>query len=124
PSFALAEIGTDTAPGKYTMTVVVTDVAAKKSETLKHEFEVKPVQFGIVRPGFTYIDMNERSRGAPQIAPPVAVPGQNLLLNFAVVGFEMKGQLQTPNVSVTMVVQDENGKSVLEKPFSGKAENI
>jgi hypothetical protein len=124
PSFALAEIGTDTAPGEYTMTVVVTDVAAKKSVKLERKFEVKPTQFGIVRPGFTYIDMNERSRGAPQIAPPVAVPGQNLLLNFAVVGFELKGQMQAPNVSVQMEVQDENGKAVLPKPFSGKAENI
>jgi hypothetical protein len=124
PSFALAEIGTDTAPGEYTMTVVVTDVAAKKSVELKRKFDVKPTQFGIVRPGFTYIDMNERSRGAPQIAPPVAVPGQNLLLNFAVVGFELKGQMQAPNVSVQMEVQDEKGEAVLKKPFSGKAENI
>src|SRR6476659_4949110 len=28
PAFALTEVGTDTAPGKYTMNVVVTDVAA------------------------------------------------------------------------------------------------
>jgi len=125
PSFALAEIGTDTAPGKYTMTVIVTDVAAKKkAEPLVREFEVKATQFAIVRPGFTYNDMNERGRGAPQIAPPVAVPGQNLLLNFAVIGFDLKGQQQAPNVSVTMEVQDENGKAVLEKPFTGEAQNI
>ena len=123
PSFALAEIGTDTAPGEYTMKVVVTDVAAKKSVPLEHKFEVKPTTFGIVRPGFTFIDMNERGRGAPQIAPPVGGPGQNLLLNFAVVGFELKGQTQNPNVTVTMEVKDENGKGV-EKPFSGKVENL
>ncbi len=124
PSFALAEIGPDTAPGEYTMTVIVTDVTAKKSVKLERKFEVKPMQFGIVRPGFTYIDMNERARGAPQLAPPVGVPGQNLLLNFAVVGFELKGQMQAPNVTVQMEVQDENGKAVLEKPFTGKVDNL
>jgi hypothetical protein len=123
PSFALAEIGTDTAPGKYTMSVVVTDVAAKKSVKLERGFEVKKSEFGIVRPGFTYIDMNERSRGAPQIAPPVGVPGQNLLLNFAVVGFELKGQMQVPNVTVQMEVKDESGEGV-KKPYTGKVENL
>jgi hypothetical protein len=126
PSFALTEVGTDTAPGEYTMTVVVTDVSLKEKPSVKLErkFEVKPRQFGIVRPGFTYIDLNERGRGAPQVAPPVAVPGQNLLLTFAAVGFDLQGDKQMPNVKVTMEIQDESGKAVLEKPFSGVATNV
>ncbi len=124
PSFGLTEVGTDTPPGKYLMTVVVTDVAAKTSAKLEREFNVKPMQFGIVRPGFTSIDLNEQGRGGPQIAPPVAVPGQSLQINFAAVGFELKGDKQLPNVKVTMEIQDESGKAVLEKPFTGVATDI
>jgi hypothetical protein len=124
PAFALTEIGTDTSPGKYTMTVVVTDVATKKTVDLKREFEVKPTQLGIVRPGFIYNDLSEAGRGRPQIAPPVAVPGQNLVLNFAVVGFELKGDKNDPNVAVSMEIQDESGKAVLPKPFTGTATNL
>jgi hypothetical protein len=124
PAFALTEIGTDTSPGKYTMTVLVTDVASKKSKDLKVEFEVKASQLGIVRPGFIYNDLSEAGRGRPQIAPPVAVPGQNLVLNFAVVGFELKGDKNDPNVAVSMEIQDETGKAVLSKRFTGTATNL
>jgi hypothetical protein len=121
PAFALTEVGTDTAPGKYTMTVVVTDVSVKPkaSVELKRDFEVKASQFGIVRPGFTNVSMKE-----PQSAPPLGVPGQSLLFNFAVVGFELKGDKMDPNVKVTMEVKDESDKSVLKKPFSGEAKEI
>lgn len=121
PAFALTQIGTDTAPGKYTMTVTVTDVATKKSKDLKYEFEVKKPEFGIVQIGFWTNDMSEGGRGQPQIAPAVAVPGQNLLLAFTVVNFELKGDKNDPNVTVSMMVQDETGKPVRDKPFPGEA---
>jgi len=124
PSIAYTEIGVATDPGEYTMTVVVNDVAAKTSVKMERKFEVKPTQFGIVRPGFTYIDMNERGSGGTQIAPPVAVPGQSLQLNFALVGFQLKGDKQVPNLSVQMEIQDETGKAVLEKPFTGVAQDL
>lgn len=126
PSFALTNIGTDTEPGKYTMTVTVTDVAAKTSKDLKQDFEVKKPAFGIVRPGFVYNKLNEEQSGPPTtIAPPLAVPGQNLMLNFAVVGFRLAGEKNQPKVTVEMKIMDETGKkTVLEKPFSGTADNI
>ena len=124
PAFALTEIGTDTAAGKYSMKVVVTDAATKKSKDFKYDFEVKPAQFGIVRPGFWYNDMSEGGRGQPQIAPPVSVPGQNLLLDFTVINFELKGDKNDPHVTVSMVIQDEAGKPVLEKPFTGEAKTL
>jgi hypothetical protein len=54
----------------------------------------------------------------------VAVPGQNLLLDFTVVNFELKGDKNDPNVTVSMVVQDETGKPVREKPFTGEAKTL
>lgn len=124
PSFALTEIGVDTKPGEYQMKVVVKDGAAGTSVELKRKFDVKPTQFGIVRPGFTYNPLSDRQVGAPQVSPPLAVPGQNLLLNFAVVGFELKGDKQDPNVEVKMEIADDSGKAVVEKPFSGSATNV
>jgi len=124
PAFALTELGTDAAAGKYTMTVVVTDVFNKDKKNrptaeLKRDFEVKAARFGIVRPGFTNVSLKD-----PQVSPPVGVPGQSLMLNFAVVGFDLKGDKMEPNVKVKMVVKDEAGKNVLEKAFEGEAKNI
>lgn len=126
PAFALTEIGTDTAPGEYTMNVVVTDVAsrAKPKVELHRKFEVKAARFGIVRPHFMYIGMNGNQINGTQVAPPVGVPGQSLLLNFAVVNFDLKGDKMQPNVLVSMVVKDESGQPVWKKPFSGEAKQI
>jgi hypothetical protein len=125
PSFALTNIGTDTEPGKYTMTVTVNDVAGKTSKDLKRDFEVKKPEFGIVRSGFVYNKLNEEQAGPPTtIAPPLAVPGQNLMLNFAVVGFRLGGDKNQPKVTVKMEITDESGKPVLGKPFKGTADNI
>jgi hypothetical protein len=126
PAFALTEIGTDTKPGEYTMTVVVTDETAKsKPVELKRKFEVKAPQFGIVRSGFHTLSLNEKGGIAgTQIAPPVGVPGQSLLFSFTVVGFDLKGDKMQPNVSVAMEVQDDSGKTVLKKPFTGVAKEI
>jgi hypothetical protein len=123
PSFARALIGIDTPPGDYTMKVVVTDRAAQKSQTLEKPFTVKKLEFGIVRVGFTYLDLEEgQPAGRPQYAPPVGVPGQNLLLSFTAVGFELKGDKQQPNVSVSMEILDEGGTSIHK--FSGTAKDI
>ncbi|MGH7223076.1 MAG: hypothetical protein ACRELF_07605, partial [Gemmataceae bacterium] len=123
PTFALTNIGTDTAAGKYTMTVEVND--GKVSKKLERDFEVKKSEFGIVRPGFVYNKLNEEQVGpTTTIAPPLAVPGQNLMLHFAVVGFALAGDKNDPNVKVEMKVVDEAGKPVLEKAFSGRATKI
>ncbi len=125
PAFALTNLYADTVPGEYTLTVVVNDIKGKTSAKLERKFEVKPLQFGIVRPGFVYIGLNEEQAGArPQLAPPVAVPGQNLMVHFTVVGFEQKGDKPQPHVAVTLEVKEESGAAVLKKPFTGAAKEL
>jgi hypothetical protein len=126
PAFAMTAIGTDTEPGEYTMTVTVSDESNPKVPAkLPRKFQVKKPQFGIVRSGFHTVIYNDKGGvvGA-QNAPPVGVPGQNLMFSFTVLGFELKGDKMEPNVSVTMEIQDESGKAVLDKPFTGEAKNI
>lgn len=124
PTFALTNIGTDTEPGKYTMIVEVN--AGKESKKLERDFEVKKREFGIVRPGFVYNQLSEEQAGERAIiySPPLAVPGQNLLLHFAVVGFTLAGNNNQPKVKVKMEILDESGQPVLKNAFKGAATSI
>jgi hypothetical protein len=120
PAFALTEIGLDTPPGDYILKVTVTDRAnGNKKATFSYDFEVVPVKFGLVRVGFTAVDPN-----IP--APPLAVAGQTLLVNFSVVGFEMKQpkdskdpKVKQPNIAFELeLIDDATKKGTLPKPFS------
>jgi hypothetical protein len=125
PSFALTNLFTDAEKGEYTMSIEIQDQLGKTSTKLERKFTVKPMEFGIVRIGFVYSQLNEEQAGAPpHLAPPLAVPGQNLMLNFSVVGYKVAGEKEDPNVQVTMAVQDDAGNPVLKKPFSGKATEL
>jgi hypothetical protein len=114
PAYALTVIGTDTEPGQYTLKVTVSDRAAKSEQSFTRKFEVVPAKLGFVRSHFTY----DGSDALP--APPLAVPGQNLCLNFAVVGFSLDDKKQS-DVAVELNVTDDAGKAVLAKPFAGEA---
>jgi hypothetical protein len=122
PSFALSVIGTDTAPGEYTLIVTVKDHAANKTQTLTRKFEVLKPQFGFVRVGITY-------DGGAVPAPTVAVPGQTYWVNFGLVGFELTKDKdpakQHPNVSVEMRILDlETGKPTLAKSSTGNVTEL
>jgi hypothetical protein len=122
-AFALTNLFHDTDPGEYTIRVDVKDVQGNATaKPLERKFNVKKLEFGIVRPGFVYFDLNENQGGAsPSLAPPLAVPGQNLMLHFTTVGFTEAGDKSEPKVSVEVVIQDDSGKPVLAKGISGKA---
>jgi hypothetical protein len=124
PSFARAEIGLDTPPGKYTLKVTVIDPATKTTKTLRSDFTVLPAKFGFVQVAFTYTLGDPRARIPAQPAPPLAVPGQTLFLNFGLVGFGLEKapkdpKRKQPNVTFEMTITDESGKPVLPKPISG-----
>lgn len=107
PAFAMTDVGLDTPPGEYTLTVTVTDRASKTTATLMHKFEVMAKKLGIV--GLVLTDPN----GSPM--PPVAVPGQNLLVNYMLVGFELDKN-KNPDLLLEMVIRDEAGKPTVAKP--------
>jgi hypothetical protein len=110
PAFAMTDIGLDTPPGEYTLTVNVTDRAAKDKPTvnLERKFTVAPKKFGIVSVVLT------NDQGTPM--PSVGVVGQTLVVNFLVVGFELTKEKQQPNLVFEMRVLDENGKPTVAKP--------
>jgi hypothetical protein len=116
PAFAVTNIGLDTPPGEYTMSVEVVDRVGKKRNKLKSEFQVLPMAFGIVQFNTTF-DVESR---VP--APPVAVPGLNYWVNFALVGFELDKDKQ-PNLSVELQVL-ENGKPTNAKGMLGEATEV
>jgi hypothetical protein len=123
PSFARAEIGLDTKPGNYTLKVTVIDPATKTTKTLTSDFTVVPVKFGFAQVGFFYTLGDSQNRIPPQPAPPLAVPGQTLILNFALVGFGLEkapkeAKRKQPNFALEATITDDSGKPVLPKPFT------
>lgn len=125
PTFLLSEILPDTEPGEYTMKLTVEDTRAKAKAGLERKFVVKPLAFGIIRPGLIYISLKEEQAGAaPLFAPPLAVPGQSLMVNFSVTGYRTQGDKEKVNLGVEMKILDESGQPVLKKPFSGEATTL
>lgn len=114
PGFAGVEIRPDAPSGEYTLKVMVTDRAAKRSQTLVRKFEVAPAAFGIVQLHATY-----RQEGMPP-APPTCVAGQTLLVNLAVVGAQ-PGAKKVPRVTGEMQILDEAGSPTVPKPFAGES---
>ncbi len=113
---AIVELRTDTKPGKYTMTVSVTDRSAKTKKELTHDFEVVASRLGLVRTHLSYA-------GSQEPAPPIAVVGQTYLVNFAATGMKLDAKMQ-PNVSVELRVLDENGKPTLAKNPTGEVKQV
>jgi hypothetical protein len=113
PAFAMTAIGTDTPPGEYTLKVSVKDRGVKgaKEVTLEEKFEVLPLKLGFVQVKLT--------SGAGEPVPPVAVPGQSVLLHCALVGYKMGEKSKLPWVTFEMQVLDADGKPTVSKPFKG-----
>jgi hypothetical protein len=126
PCWSLVSIGTDTPPGQYTVKISVADTSVKggKPVTVERKFEVVAPRLGIIRTGLGY----DKPPTSPPPAPPVAVPGQQILAFFTVVGFETKpGATKdklTANVHVELSILDDSGKTTLPKPYTGDVKDI
>jgi hypothetical protein len=115
PAFVVAPVGTEAAPGEYTVKVEVEDVVTKKKIELVKKFDVTAKEFGIVRPN-TSIDF-EAKIPAPSVA---AVPGQAVWFHFGIVGFKRDEKTRQPNIALEWRVLDESGKPTLDKPIPGE----
>ncbi len=122
PALSVYEIPlstTDMAPGEYVFTITGTDLLAKASEKIEYAFEVLPTRLGFIQPGI-HIPVGEKTL----MPSPWSVPvGQNVVVGFAVVGFELGPKSETdlkkrqPDLRLEMRVVDEaTGKDTLSKP--------
>ena len=111
PSFATWAIPRDSkAPGEYTLKVTVKDRTTGKTKVLTRTFEVMKPQLGIIQVFLTSL------RGDP--VPPVAVPGQRMMLHYTLTGFAFDKK-KLCNVTVSIRILDSSDKPTLVKPFKG-----
>ncbi len=123
PASANVQVGLDTAPGDYVFTVTVTDLNAKKTQSLSQKFQVVPPRFGMVRVGFHY-PYPQRDSVLPP-APPQGVAGQLYVLSFTLVGWDFDEKTKNPDLLAEVQITDEaTGKSTLNQPIQGKVQNI
>ncbi len=114
PTMTFAAFGLDTVPGSYTIKVKVKDRSNDKTTELTQEIEVGKLDFGFVRVRFT--------SASNEPAPPVAVPGQALLLRYALVGFGFGKKDKLPDVTVEMQVLDDAGKPTTAKSAKARVQ--
>jgi hypothetical protein len=109
-AFAHLDVGVQSPPGQYTITITVVDLPSKRSQELKRTVDVLPKDFGVVR-------LKTTSDREGQI--PVSVPGagQGLWLTFGAVGFG-RGDGKKPDLTFEMRVLDESGKPTRSKPYA------
>jgi hypothetical protein len=117
PAFANIYIGFETAPGDYNLVVTVTDRTTMKTEKLTHKFEVKKLEFGAVRLGYTYFPSN-------QPAPPIGIVGQTYLVVFTVVGWDLSEKTKMPEVTAEVQITDADGKPTISEPMTAKVDMV
>jgi hypothetical protein len=113
PAYVHLDVGLQSPPGEYTVTVTVVDVPSKRSQELKRTVEVLQKDFGLVR-----LKTTRDQEG--QIPAPAAAVGEGLWLTFGAVGFGRGGDGKQPDLTFEMRVLDENGKPVKGKPSAAQ----
>jgi hypothetical protein len=109
--FAHLDLGTEQAPGDYSMTVTVTDLASQAVKDLSHKFTV-------VKPDFALVRLKTSSDRDGEFPVPVLGQGQTIWLNFGIVGFGRDKTTKQPSVLLELNVIDDAGKATLDKPLS------
>ena len=109
PGKAYITIGLDQPPGEYNLKVTVVDLANKATKAIDQTFTVLPRDFGIVA---VYTSIDEQGV-VP--APTTLVIGQQVYIQFAVVGMQ-RGANKQPSISMEMLPFDEGGNPTMPKP--------
>ncbi|MBY0527674.1 MAG: hypothetical protein K2R98_30025 [Gemmataceae bacterium] len=95
--------------GTYTVNVTVTDNLASEKATFTREVRIRPVDFAIVHPRFSY-DADGKAQ-----APIGGLVNQTLYFRLGIVGFN-RGQDRVDILSSVQIL-DEKGKELLPKPL-------
>ena len=93
--------------------VTVKDRTTGKEAVLSRDVQIEEMKFGFIRPRFTST--------ASEPAPPYAVPGQALLLHFALVGYE-PNKMKVSDVDVEIQILDSEGKPTTAKSAKSKVQ--
>jgi hypothetical protein len=114
PAYAQVDLSLEAPAGMATLSVIVTDLASKKTATTTQKFTVGAKEFDVVRIGVS---------GDPEGFVPIVVPatGQPYFVHGAIVGFNRNAS-KLPKVSIDLSVLDENGKALVDTPMSGTIE--
>jgi len=112
PSFVLTVFGLDSKLGVYTIKVVVRDKTTKKEATLTKDIELVAPKLGFVR-------VQLLSAGGGPTAP-IAVPGQAMLLQYALVGFALDKKDGSGDITLQIEILDEAGKPTVEVPAKSR----
>jgi hypothetical protein len=110
PVRVYVNIGPEQAPGTYTCKVTVIDQASKATKSIEQKFDVLPKGFGVVQVTTT----SDRRGEIP--TPPLGVAGQQIYLQFMIIGFTRDAKTKQPNVSVECAVFTKDGTVALTKP--------
>jgi hypothetical protein len=117
PACAKVDVGLASPPGKYDLKVTVVDRTTGLTTSVTRSYEILPPEFGIVRVSLTS-DREGKNFAAS------FTPGRPGWINFTAVGFGRDKLGGQPNLSTTMRVLDEQGRSVFSKPFSGVLNHV
>lgn len=99
-------------PGEWTVEVVVTDNASKRSATLDRKFHYKPLDLAVVRPSFAADDEFK-----VPARPTLAIANVPLHFRGKVIGFALdEGTRGSANLDITIHYLDGEGHD-LGKPF-------
>ncbi|HMP03571.1 MAG TPA: hypothetical protein PKC45_13825 [Gemmatales bacterium] len=104
--------------GAYKLKLTVTDHLTKKDAKHEHTITVGQPEFGLVRTQMM-TDPNSRQPSAP-----VGIVGQVLSISTVAVGFQFGGQGKEGHLSVEVMLQSADGKTLTEKPVKAEFANI
>jgi hypothetical protein len=116
PACAKVDVGLAQPLGTYELKVTVTDWATGTTNSVTRSYELLPLEFGIVRLSVTS-DREGKNAAA------VLSQGRPSWINFSAVGFGRDKERGQPRVTATMQVLDQDGRSVLHEPSSGKVDH-
>jgi hypothetical protein len=93
------DMGPKTAPGKYKVKVIATDLTSKTNATRESDIEILP-------PGFAIVKVTAGTDQNLSASASVFGIGQALYVGFAVVGFQNEAATKHPNLRLEMKVKE------------------